>query len=185
MRPGGTQFNESAETLGSCFPTTSPRGNRRNRTCHLALFRGALRQLSLEPLMYYVAVAYSNPIQRREYIRSYQRRWMAIRRQQWIEANGPCRSCGSGVDLEVDHVDPLSKSCNPAMIWSRRAEVRDVELAKCQVLCSSCHSKKTYLEGQAFHGTNARYDKYKCRCEPCRKVHSEKMKRYRAGLRNR
>ena len=75
--------------------------------------------------------------------RAYQREWMSARRTAWIEANGPCAQCGSSKDLEVDHIDPSLKEYNPREIWSRRAEVREHELAKCQVLCRACHKAKS------------------------------------------
>lgn len=75
--------------------------------------------------------------------KAYQREWMRRRRQNWIDENGPCVDCGSDVDLEVDHVDAKTKSFNPSFIWSRKAEVREAELAKCVVRCSTCHQIKT------------------------------------------
>lgn len=84
--------------------------------------------------------------QRRAYLRRYQNEWMQRRRWAWISENGPCRWCGSYKDLEVDHIHPETKSMQPARIWSRRKEVRDAELAKCQVLCHDCHEIKTAQE---------------------------------------
>lgn len=75
--------------------------------------------------------------------RRYQREYVAKRRNEWIEENGPCAMCGSSYRLEVDHVDPTTKTMNPASIWTRRKEVREAELAKCQVLCYDCHNKKS------------------------------------------
>lgn len=74
---------------------------------------------------------------------SYQSEWLKRRRDLWIEKNGPCKSCGSLENLQIDHIDPTEKKYHPSRLWSRRKEVRDKELAKCQVLCKSCHSKKT------------------------------------------
>jgi hypothetical protein len=59
------------------------------------------------------------------------------------------------------------------------------ELKKCQLLCATCHKKKT-LEKQEFgiessHGTIWRYKKYKCRCDKCR----EAMSQYNRNLRKR
>lgn len=83
---------------------------------------------------------------RKEYMREYQKKWISNRRTEWIKANGPCQVCGSDQDLEVDHIDPATKSMHPARIWSRRQEIRDEELAKCQVLCESCHMAKTKVD---------------------------------------
>lgn len=78
---------------------------------------------------------------RQDYQREYQRGWVKSRRQKWIDANGPCKACGSSENLEVDHVDPIRKVSH--RIWSWTAERREKELRKCQVLCRPCHRKKT------------------------------------------
>lgn len=64
------------------------------------------------------------------------------RRSEWIANNGPC-SCGSTDRLEVDHIDPTQKAISISDVWTRCAEVREAELAKCQVLCYKCHKAKT------------------------------------------
>lgn len=83
--------------------------------------------------------------------REYQKQWMSARRQAWIESHGPCQSCGSSENLEVDHKDPRTKQYEPAQIWSRKAEDREIELAKCQVLCAPCHKRKTLTEDSFRH----------------------------------
>lgn len=74
--------------------------------------------------------------------------------------------------LEVDHIDPTTKSMNPRSIWSRTASVREAELVKCQVLCKTCHDEKTIASyTPAEHGTVSRYGgKYQCRCTECREA---------------
>ncbi len=79
--------------------------------------------------------------ERREYLRDYQKGWVRSRRLIWLEANGPCRQCGSWERLEIDHVDPTRKTSH--RIWSWSAERRAAELKKCQVLCHACHRAKT------------------------------------------
>lgn len=112
------------------------------------------------------------PMRTPEEQREYQRQWILRRRQIWIdEQGGKCAECGSTDDLEVDHIDPTTKSMHVGMIWSRRKEVRDLELSKCQVLCEWCHSNKTIMEtyersGEAQHGTPSKYHRG-CRCRPC------------------
>ncbi len=76
--------------------------------------------------------------------RKYQRNWRAARRSVWMEMHGPCNKCGSHEDLEVDHVDPTTKSMPIGSIWSRVD--RGEELEKCQVLCKACHLTKTRAE---------------------------------------
>lgn len=88
---------------------------------------------------------------RREYQRTFQKRWANNRRLRWIQANGPCRACGSDYRLEVDHIDPAEKVSHRIWFWSD--ERRAAELAKCQVLCRRCHSKKTGAEnGRRLRG---------------------------------
>jgi hypothetical protein len=72
--------------------------------------------------------------------RAYQREWMARRRQEWFDENGPCVWCGSEDDLEIDHIDPMIKENNS--VWSWSEERRKAELAKCRVLCHDCHEAR-------------------------------------------
>lgn len=73
--------------------------------------------------------------------RNYQRLWMANRRTEWFEENGPCVFCGSWDDLQLDHVNPEEKFTH--RIWSYTKEKRDAELAKCRPLCKVCHQNRT------------------------------------------
>jgi len=86
---------------------------------------------------------------RKEYLRNYQRNWLRKRRNQWFKENGPCKECGSNKRLEVDHINPKTKitSC----VWSWSKERREKELAKCQVLCYTCHKKKSAIENNKAH----------------------------------
>jgi 5-methylcytosine-specific restriction endonuclease McrA len=77
----------------------------------------------------------------------YQRKWLAVRRTAWLAANGPCVTCGSVEDLQVDHRDPALKVDHK--VWSWSEERRAAELAKCQVLCKQCHLEKTVTESVA------------------------------------
>jgi len=64
-------------------------------------------------------------------------------RNQWIQDHGPCVRCGGTKRLEVDHINPSEKELSPAKAWFASPERREKELAKCQVLCKSCHGRKT------------------------------------------
>ena len=68
------------------------------------------------------------------------------RRNAWISANGPCQRCGSTTNLEIDHIDWRTKEHDIGNIWHRNSEIRRLELAKCQVLCASCHQEKSGKE---------------------------------------
>lgn len=64
-----------------------------------------------------------------------------LKREAWLNEKGPCRHCGSGNNLEVDHINPKEKISHNVWTWSEKK--RNFELQKCQVLCESCHKKKT------------------------------------------
>ena len=56
---------------------------------------------------------------------------------------GKCVECGCTETLEFDHIDPSTKSFNIAAGYTKPKKVLDEELAKCQLLCVSCHREKT------------------------------------------
>jgi 5-methylcytosine-specific restriction endonuclease McrA len=108
-------------------------------------------------------------LKNREYMKAYQNKWLHNRRTEWIKANGPCKKCSTWNNLEVDHIDPSKKQMRIAVIWSRKKEVRDAELSKCQVLCKSCHFEKTAKENKEFgHGTPVKYAT--CDCVVCNQM---------------
>lgn len=115
--------------------------------------------------------------------REYDRNWRERRRLDWIAFQGGiCAKCGSVTMLEVDHIDRATKAMEPAAIWSRSKEVREAELTKCQVLCSSCHKVKTQIEFKLVrpHGTYGKYNKEKCRCPLCKQASRDKRREQRA-----
>jgi hypothetical protein len=125
-----------------------------------------------------------------EEVRKYHREWVAKRRSQWFLENGPCVQCGSWERLELDHIDRSTKVSHSIWSWSQKR--RDVEIAKCQVLCHECHYKKTVIErgntpSKGLHGTitSSRH----CSCEDCKIVKNAASKRWysenRAEIRQR
>ncbi len=78
---------------------------------------------------------------------------LKAQRAQWLVDNGPCQGCGSWDYLEIDHIDPATKTCPPFGIRTS-VEDRRRELPKCQVLCSGCHRAKTIADmgGPPFDG---------------------------------
>ena len=78
---------------------------------------------------------------------AFQRKWKARRRAEWLKKKGGCVKCGSTKNLEVDHKSPAHKV--DSHIWSWSGERLKAELAKCQVLCRSCHLKKTLRQRAA------------------------------------
>ena len=99
--------------------------------------------------------------------RRYQREWKAQRRNDWL-ANKACVICGSTDRLEVDHIDRATKVTHNVWSWS---EVRrNIELAKCQVLCYDHHLEKTRAENLTTEHGLTMYQKYGCRCGVCKKA---------------
>lgn len=84
-------------------------------------------------------MGYKNP----EMQRFYQREWMRSRRERYFIGKS-CATCGSKVNLELDHKNPKDKADHKIWSWSKVR--RDIELAKCEVLCSACHRAKTNFE---------------------------------------
>ena len=111
------------------------------------------------------------------------------RRQEWLFNNGPCSHCGTWDKLEVDHIDPSTKEYEINRIWQRSQQIRDYELAKCQVLCNTCHITKSTLEQKAkkpvTHGSYKYYRKDKCRCNVCVSAYRKRLKIYRDNNKNR
>lgn len=65
------------------------------------------------------------------------------RRANRLEAEqerGPCKKCGSTVDLQFHHRNPLTKNCKLSnRIWNWSKERRNAELDKCDCYCSTHH----------------------------------------------
>jgi len=91
-------------------------------------------------------------VTKRERYNAYMREYMNKRyhaRRAWALAylGGKCVCCEMVDDLEVDHIDPSTKSCGPfndaSLAWDRFV----AELDKCQLLCRACHLEKSRAEG--------------------------------------
>lgn len=83
--------------------------------------------------------------------KAYQNSWLKERRRRWLQEHGPCVSCGSWEQLEIDHVNPTKKLTH--RVWSWSTKRRDLELSKCVVRCTDCHQEKTAIENSnAFSG---------------------------------
>lgn len=123
---------------------------------------------------------YADPAQQAEY----QREWIARRRAAWF-ADKACAWCGETDDLELDHENAQAKVDHRVWSWSRSR--REAELAKCQVLCHTCHKIKTELVGENHpergryrHGTRAMYRRHGCKCTICLAGHAARLRAWRA-----
>ena len=89
-----------------------------------------------------------------------------------------CVSCATTDRLQFDHIDPSTKlfDVTTRILYSKKK--LDAEVAKCQLLCISCHAKKTHKDNghnlyEKGHGNVSYYLHEKCRCELCVEAHNE------------
>lgn len=103
-------------------------------------------------------------------------------RNGWIQSKGgSCTLCGSKESLEIDHINRKEKSFDASRAWFLSESRRLLELAKCQVLCRSCHQQKTLSEISVPHGGGSA-GKHDCRCVLCKKRRREYQIERRAKL---
>lgn len=102
----------------------------------------------------------------------YQRHKYAERREYAVAAlGGKCRVCGAISALEIDHINPELKSLKVFQMYKASESLFLLELAKCQLLCRTCHHKKSMKERLVIpytHGTYSMYNKHGCRCQICK-----------------
>lgn len=72
---------------------------------------------------------------------------------------GKCIRCGFSEHifaLEFDHLDPISKQCDPSYLISSSTykAAYDYITANCQLLCANCHALKTVAYADNLRGTN-------------------------------
>lgn len=129
-------------------------------------------------------MALKNKEEYNAYMREYQKRRYEQRRAMFIEElGGVCAQCGSEDSLEFDHIDPQTKSFNLAkkMVSGALAVLRE-EVQKCQLLCYTCHKKKSVSEEKVEHGTG-KTGVRNCRCELCgplKNAYMRELKRKKA-----
>lgn len=120
---------------------------------------------------------------KKEYMRRYMLERYRRRRNEAIEQlGGKCTECDKTDNLELDHVDPSTKSFTIAKSGSVSEERWKNELHKCQLLCRLCHVSKTLKDrGQKSarekHGTISSY-RY-CKCDLCREAKAKYTREYR------
>jgi hypothetical protein len=128
---------------------------------------------------------------RKKYMREYMRKYAMERyyrkKQELIERlGGKCRVCGSTDSLQFDHKNHGSKDyeVTTKMWWSKNV---DEEVAKCQLLCKSCHTLKSIGEkghtvAKGTHGTLSAY-RY-CKCDLCREANAKYCRDRKLKLKN-
>lgn len=121
--------------------------------------------------------------ERRAYNRVYHlRRYRKFMKRVHAILGAQC-SCGARRDLQVDHRDPSKKRFTVSKAWGRPWPDVLRELKKCQILCRSCHKKKTSKEQIGPHGTWGRYRNGRCRCQVCRSFVSAYVAKWRKTYR--
>jgi 5-methylcytosine-specific restriction endonuclease McrA len=111
----------------------------------------------------------------------YVKRFRLKRRAEAIVIlGGQCAECGSTEELEIDHIDPTTKTRGLDIRSTQvRRELWLAELAKCQLLCGPHHHTKTAREQsaqRAQHGTAWRYERKGCRCDICKDAQATRQK---------
>lgn len=106
---------------------------------------------------------------------------------------GQCVACGAIERLCFDHIlnerkGDKTKLISQLLKYTNRAKL-DVELKKCQLLCVSCHGKKTMTKDyrrpkNPQHGTVNSYNNYGCRCDLCRLANTRYKEKYLKRYRN-
>ena len=66
-----------------------------------------------------------------------------------LSLGGKCVWCGSTENLEFDHIDDSKKEHNVGNAVRNTREVFWNEVGKCQLLCVSCHNKRTTAQKRA------------------------------------
>ena len=102
-----------------------------------------------------------------EYMADYMgRRYRERRANAIAKLGGQCVECGTTENLQIDHIDPATKSFDLGHLWSVSIERYENELTKCQLLCEPHHIEKSRRERSVEHGGGLT-GKRNCRCELC------------------
>ncbi len=119
-----------------------------------------------------------------EYMRLYVLRRYHRRRAEAIKRlGGKCEGCGTLDGLQLDHVNPETKSIDLGKLWSVSEQRFWAEITKCQLLCQPCHTLKTIKDlglnnAKLMHGTVSSY-RY-CKCDLCRSAWNKLCRKYKA-----
>lgn len=82
-----------------------------------------------------------------EYMKAYMLKRYHEHKRKTIEyLGGKCVCCGSTENLQIDHKDPKLKELSLNKLWSRKGQMVQNEIEKCQLLCYACHLNKSKSE---------------------------------------
>jgi len=109
-------------------------------------------------------------------------RYYRLRKKAIEYLGGKCVECGSVEKLEIDHIERAEKELDCSKLLSVSEKTFWNELNKCQLLCKSCHNKKTTEElgkkiAKGTHGTLSSY-RY-CHCSLCKEVKRNYQRQWR------
>jgi 5-methylcytosine-specific restriction endonuclease McrA len=97
-------------------------------------------------------------------------RYHRRRAEALVALGGYCVVCKSTETLEFDHIIAETKSYDISKLFVSASNSKlQTEVAKCQILCHSCHLEKSQREGDANfvnHGEGAT-GKHNCTCVLC------------------
>ena len=116
---------------------------------------------------------------RRPNYQEYYQSYFANRYEQRMELarnllGNACANCGAtDTYFEIDHIDPATKRKDISSMTNYSLKKFKEELAKCQLLCKTCHAEKHY---QQEHGTLTMY-RY-CKCDLCKAAKEDYNKQY-------
>lgn len=109
-----------------------------------------------------------------------------------VKLGGLCEVCGTHEDLAFDHIDPSTKIHNISSLvasgYTLASSVLLAEVEKCQLLCRSCHGRKTNVEDDKNHhrakthcprGHEYDYDRPDGRGRECLSCRRETTRRWR------
>jgi hypothetical protein len=125
-----------------------------------------------------------------KFIMNTQQKWQKKRYDERRDAaikflGGECVICVTTHQLEIDHVDPTTKSYPFERMYRLCEEKFWDEIKKCQLLCKTHHYEKTMLQnGKSYaeHGSLTMYTHHKCRCDLCKQANREQSRKYRNSV---
>lgn len=110
------------------------------------------------------------PNDNHEYMRVYILNRYHQRRQEAIAfLGGVCVVCYTDEGLQIDHIDPKTKTMNISKLWSVSEERYWAEINLCQILCEPHHIEKSRREARdkVVHGKTHAWQKLGCTCDTC------------------